>query len=147
MAADPARCSQPWPSAREAPFVLTPTGGGRDAPGTRPVQLCSGHPMASRPGATSRPLGDRPRRPGTVRLHGGRPRGPSAHPNSRQPRIPWGNALFVTDDEGLDDPARWVKTFQSAFPQATWVALGLTRIPDDSSAWAAQGLDLELEDV
>jgi GNAT superfamily N-acetyltransferase len=63
------------------------------------------------------------------------------------PDFHWGNCLFVTDEDAVDDARRWVDTFQSAFPQATWVAIGLTRMPDDQDVWMALGLQLELDDV
>jgi GNAT superfamily N-acetyltransferase len=63
------------------------------------------------------------------------------------PDFHWGNCLFVTDEDTVDEAARWVSAFRSAFPEATWVAIGLTRMPDDQDAWVAQGLDLELDDV
>ena len=65
----------------------------------------------------------------------------------RNPDFHWGNCLFVTEEDTVDDAGRWVSTFRSAFPEATWVAIGLTRMPDDQDAWVAQGLDLELDDV
>jgi GNAT superfamily N-acetyltransferase len=63
------------------------------------------------------------------------------------PDFHWGNCLFVTDDAAVGDAARWVRTFQSAFPEATWVAIGLTRMPDNQDAWLTRGVDLELDDV
>ena len=63
------------------------------------------------------------------------------------PDFHWGNCLFVTDEDAMGDAARWVDAFQLAFPEATWVAIGLPRMPDDQDAWVAQGLDLELDDV
>ena len=63
------------------------------------------------------------------------------------PDFHWGNCLFVTDEDTVDEAARWVSVFRSAFPEATWVAIGLARMPDDQDAWVAQGLDLELDDV
>jgi len=57
------------------------------------------------------------------------------------PDFHWGNCLFVTDEDAVDDARRWVDTFQSAFPQATWVAIGLTRMPDDQDVWIALGLE------
>lgn len=63
------------------------------------------------------------------------------------PDFHWGNCLFVTDEDTVGDARRWVDTFQSAFPEATWVAIGLTRMPDDLDAWVAMGLELELDDV
>ena len=59
----------------------------------------------------------------------------------------WGHSLFVTDRDAVGDVDRWLKTFQSAFPEATWVAIGLSHMPDDQDAWFAQGLDLGLDDV
>ena len=63
------------------------------------------------------------------------------------PDFHWGNFLLVTQDHGLDDARRWVGTFRAAFPTATWVAIGLTRMPADQEPWAAQGLRLERDDV
>jgi|GEM_PF-1061928 len=63
------------------------------------------------------------------------------------PDFHWGNCLFVTDEDRVNDAAEWVTVFQSAFPEANWVAIGLIRLPDDHDAWVAQGLDLELDDV
>jgi GNAT superfamily N-acetyltransferase len=68
----------------------------------------------------------------------------------RTPLIPdyhWGNCLFVTDASSVDDAERWVTTFHDCFPEAAWVAIGLDRMPDDRQAWAAEGVDLELDDV
>ncbi len=66
------------------------------------------------------------------------------------PDFHWGNIVFVTDEDAVGDAERWVETFQSVFPEATWVAIGLIRMPraqSDQDAWAAQGLDLELDEV
>lgn len=63
------------------------------------------------------------------------------------PDFHWGNCLFVTDEDGVNDAAEWVTAFRSAFPEANWVALGLIRMPDDQDAWVAQGIDLELDEV
>ena len=63
------------------------------------------------------------------------------------PDYHWGNVVFVTDEDAVGDADRWVKTFQSAFPEATWVSIGLIRMPDNQDAWVAHGLDLELDDV
>lgn len=63
------------------------------------------------------------------------------------PGFHWGHCLFVTDQDAVDDASRWVRTFQSAFPGANWVAIGLARMPDDQGAWADQGVDLELDEV
>ena len=45
----------------------------------------------------------------------------------------------------MNNARRWVDTFQPAFPEATWVAIGLTRMPDDLDAWVELGLELELD--
>ncbi len=63
------------------------------------------------------------------------------------PTYHWGNLVFVTDEDAVDDAARWVRTFQEALPHADWVAIGLVRLPGDADAWAAEGLALELDQV
>jgi len=63
------------------------------------------------------------------------------------PDFHWGNFVLVTDEDAVDDAHRWVGVFQSAFPDATWVAVGLPRMPEAQNRWGAGGLDLELEDV
>lgn len=63
------------------------------------------------------------------------------------PTFHWGNCLLVTDPDAVDEAQQWVQAFQGAFPSATWVAIGLTRMADDREAWVAQGLELELDDV
>ena len=63
------------------------------------------------------------------------------------PDFHWGNLLFVTDVESVGDARRWVTTFERAFPEAPWVAIGLVGMPEDRDAWAAHGIDLELDDV
>ena len=63
------------------------------------------------------------------------------------PGYHWGNCLFVTDDRTVDDGRRWVETFRAAFPDATWIAIGLGRMPEDASAWETLGVELEQSDV
>ena len=63
------------------------------------------------------------------------------------PNFHWGNCIFVTDEATVDDPQRWVETFHTNFPNASWVAIGLTRMPTDVDAWTKARLDLELDDV
>ena len=63
------------------------------------------------------------------------------------PTFHWGNCLLVTDPGAVDDAERWLETFQDAFPAATWVAIGLARLPADAAAWTAHGLELEVDDV
>ena len=63
------------------------------------------------------------------------------------PNYHWGNCLFVTDPEAVDDAARWTTAFEATFPDAGWVAVGLIRMPDDSDAWIAHNVEVELDDV
>ncbi len=63
------------------------------------------------------------------------------------PGFHWGNFVFVTADEEVDNADRWVDTFHTAMPEANWVAIGLIRMPEDRQAWADKHLDLELDDV
>jgi GNAT superfamily N-acetyltransferase len=63
------------------------------------------------------------------------------------PGFHWGNCVLATDENAVDDAGRWVETFHAAFPLATWVAIGLARMPDDVAGWAEQGLELGLDDV
>ena len=65
----------------------------------------------------------------------------------RNPTFHWGNCVLVTDPDAVDDAQRWVDAFQDAFPAATWIAIGLIRMPDDAGAWAAHGLELEVNEV
>ena len=68
----------------------------------------------------------------------------------RSPASPdyhWGNCLFVTDPAAVDDADRWLGVFTAAFPDASWVAIDLPRMPDDRAAWAAHQVGLELSDV
>jgi GNAT superfamily N-acetyltransferase len=66
---------------------------------------------------------------------------------AHNPDFRWGNFLFVMDEDAVADAGRWVETFQSAFAKATWIAIGLIRMPDDQDAWVVQGLAVELDDV
>jgi GNAT superfamily N-acetyltransferase len=63
------------------------------------------------------------------------------------PTFHWGNCVLVTDPDAVDDAKRWVQTFQSAFPSATWIAIGLATMPEDAAAWIAHDLRLELNEV
>jgi GNAT superfamily N-acetyltransferase len=65
----------------------------------------------------------------------------------RNPGFHWGNFVFVTDPAAVGDAERWGQVFSAAHPEATWVAVGLIRMPDDPGPWEAQGLELEAEDV
>ncbi len=63
------------------------------------------------------------------------------------PLFHWGNCIFVTDADSVDDADRWVGTFAAAVPYADWVAVGLIRMPSDETGWTRHGLELELDDV
>ena len=63
------------------------------------------------------------------------------------PDYHWGNCLFVTDPSAVDDAYRWVDAFHAYFPGATWIAIGLTRMPDDIDPWISCGVGLELDEV
>lgn len=65
----------------------------------------------------------------------------------QNPTFHWGNCLLVSDGDAVGDAERWVAAFAAAFASATWVAIGLVRMPDDVAAWAGQRLELELNDV
>ena len=63
------------------------------------------------------------------------------------PDFHWGNFVLVTDEDAVDDADRWVGVFREAFPEASWVSVGLPRMPAAPGSWVALGLGLELEDV
>jgi GNAT superfamily N-acetyltransferase len=63
------------------------------------------------------------------------------------PTYHWGNCILVTDDAAVDDAERWVHGFRAAFAGATWVAIGLPRMPGDPPAWRAHDVELELDEV
>ena len=63
------------------------------------------------------------------------------------PTFHWGNCVLVTEPEAVGDAARWIETFDEAFPAATWIAVGLTVMPGDGAPWSAAGVELELDDV
>jgi len=63
------------------------------------------------------------------------------------PDYHWGNFVFVSDEEAVNDARRWIHTFHAAVPAASWVAIGLVRMPEDTAAWIGQEVDLELDEV
>ncbi len=63
------------------------------------------------------------------------------------PDYHWGNFVLVTDADAVDDADRWVGVFGAAFPRASWVSVGLPRLPAAPDSWVELGLSLELEDV
>jgi len=65
----------------------------------------------------------------------------------QNPEFHWGNCVFVTAPEAVDEAGRWVATFRAAMPAADWIAIGLPRMPADIEAWASLGLEAELDDV
>ena len=75
------------------------------------------------------------------------------HPDHLVVRTPanpgfyWGNFVLVTNEDTVDDADRWVGAFGEAFPEASWVSVGLPTMPSAPDSWVALGLDLELDDV
>ncbi|HEY3545556.1 MAG TPA: GNAT family N-acetyltransferase [Propionicimonas sp.] len=65
----------------------------------------------------------------------------------RNPDFHWGNCVFVLDERTVDDAERWLGVFDAAHPGAGWVSVGLVREPDDATAWTAQGVAIEADDV
>ena len=68
----------------------------------------------------------------------------------RTPEVPlyhWGNCIFVTDPDAVDDAQRWVDVFESDVPEVDWLAVGLVRMPADVAGWARHGAELEFSDV
>jgi GNAT superfamily N-acetyltransferase len=66
------------------------------------------------------------------------------------PGFHWGNFVFVTDPERVDDAEHWVSVFAEAFPQARHRAVGLVTAPSSpagAAAWRAAGLQIEHEDA
>ncbi|HEY0904399.1 MAG TPA: GNAT family N-acetyltransferase [Marmoricola sp.] len=63
------------------------------------------------------------------------------------PAYYWGNFVLVTDRAAVDDPDRWLETFEREFPGAHHRAIGLVGDPADDSAWTARGLTVEHDDV
>ena len=63
------------------------------------------------------------------------------------PDYHWGNFVFVTDPESVDEAGRWVATFHREFPDASYLAIGLARMPDDEASWTPHGVALEAEEV
>ncbi|HYO01189.1 MAG TPA: GNAT family N-acetyltransferase [Mycobacterium sp.] len=66
---------------------------------------------------------------------------------AQNPDFHWGNCIFVTDPDAVDDADRWVQTFRRAVPGADWIAIGLARMPANKEEWATSGLELEMDDV
>lgn len=72
------------------------------------------------------------------------------HTVVRSPHNPdfhWGNCLLVLDDASVDDATRWLDTFKTAFPIATWVSIGLPVMPTATQAWTDRGVVLDLDEV
>jgi GNAT superfamily N-acetyltransferase len=63
------------------------------------------------------------------------------------PEYHWGNFILVSDSSLVNDAERWQNTFVNAFPEATWVAIGLPQFPDISEAWTSLDLEIERMDV
>lgn len=68
----------------------------------------------------------------------------------RSPHNPdyhWGNFILVSNSSLVSDADRWMQTFTEAFPEATWVAIGLPQFPESLENWQASGTELERMDV
>ena len=63
------------------------------------------------------------------------------------PDYHWGNCLLVTDRSAVGDVNRWIETFHSSVPEATWITIGLPVMPANTDAWASRGVELEQLDV
>jgi GNAT superfamily N-acetyltransferase len=63
------------------------------------------------------------------------------------PDYHWGNFVFVTEPDLVDEADRWVTAFHQHFPRASYLAIGLARMPDDGDAWTQRGAVLEAEEV
>lgn len=63
------------------------------------------------------------------------------------PEFHWGNCIFVTDADAVDDAQRWTEVFERSVPGAGWIAIGLVRSPTDESAWVRRGFEIGLDEV
>lgn len=63
------------------------------------------------------------------------------------PGFHWGNFVLVTDPAAGNDAERWVRTFTTEHPSATWIAVGLVAPPTDPSAWQALQAQLEVNEA
>ena len=63
------------------------------------------------------------------------------------PDYHWGNCILVTEPDAVDDAGRWSAVFTAEFPEASWFAAGLPRMPQDLQAWTDLGVALEQLDV
>jgi GNAT superfamily N-acetyltransferase len=63
------------------------------------------------------------------------------------PGFHWGNFVLVTDPSAGQDAERWVRTFATEHPAATWVAVGLVAPPADPSAWQALLVELDVDEA
>lgn len=65
----------------------------------------------------------------------------------QNPTFHWGNFVLVSDHSQVDNPNRWVSTFEKSFPGAGWVSIGLPTFPANPEAWESLGLELETMEV
>ncbi len=65
----------------------------------------------------------------------------------QNPDFYWGNCIFVLDEATVGSAAHWIGAFQAAHPGADWVSVGLITAPDDTAAWTALGVAIEVDDV
>jgi GNAT superfamily N-acetyltransferase len=68
----------------------------------------------------------------------------------RSPHNPdyhWGNFILVTNNSLVNDSDRWLQTFSDAFPEVTWIAIGLPQYPEFAENWITPGIEIERLDV
>lgn len=63
-----------------------------------------------------------------------------------RPSFHWGNYVYVPDSQDCDDVDRWVAAFQLEFPEADWVAIGLSQHPR-GDRWERAGFDVSADEV
>lgn len=61
------------------------------------------------------------------------------------PHFHWGNCLWVTDPDAVDDVDRWLATYEREFPDQPWRAIGLCR-PPTRTLWTGAGFELDVEE-
>lgn len=65
----------------------------------------------------------------------------------QNPDYHWGNFILVTNSSLVNDADRWMQTFREAFPNATWVAIGLPQRPSSTENWETFSAEIERMDV
>lgn len=63
------------------------------------------------------------------------------------PEYHWGNFILVTNKKLVSDSGKWLKIFESHFPEAKWLAIGLPEYPKSMDGWGSCGAEVERMDV